>query len=102
LDGKPAQQLARGGLWQSFIEHRLQTDGRKAKTDNRPAKSEIFSVPADVVKGVKRRTFRVFGVRSCRGMNVNNRKEMVLTSGQTAGCGLAYVRKKGSDGLNRG
>jgi hypothetical protein len=35
-------------------------------------------------------------------MNIDSRKKIVLTAGQTAGCGFAGVRKKGVDYLKRG
>jgi hypothetical protein len=45
--------------------------------------------------------FNFFGTGSCRDMNNNSRKEIVLTAGWTAGSGFAGAEKKGAIRLKR-
>jgi hypothetical protein len=64
MAGKPHSNPHGADWWQSFINHRFQTDGRKAAAKNRPVKSVTFSVPVDVIdKDGNRRIFKFLRLR---------------------------------------
>ena len=94
MAGKPAQQPAWAGWWQSFINTGFRQMGERQRQRVALSSPKSF-LCRRMWSEVEIAVFlRFFGTGSCRGMNISSRKEDVLTAGQTAKWVSVSAQKK--------